>query len=102
VPQTSIHALVVVGGMRGGRVDEEGLNELFDENGNIRRRVLDCVDAARCGGVLEGLGTWKRKLVLSICTVSVQMNLPIAPWLNEVNPNEAHCWPVGVVFQYLL
>lgn len=31
----------------------------------------------------------------------INMNLPIAPWLKEVNPIPAHCIPVGVEFQYL-
>lgn len=31
----------------------------------------------------------------------ISMNLPMAPWLKEVNPIAAHWMPVGVVFQYL-
>ena len=57
IPQTGIHALVAVCDMRSVRVDEEGLNDLFDDTSDVKRRVLDCIDATRCSRVLEGLGT---------------------------------------------
>ena len=57
VPQTGIHALVAVGDVRSVRVDEEGLNDLFDDNSDVKRRALDCFDTTRCSRVLEGLGT---------------------------------------------
>jgi len=100
VPETNIHILVVVVGKRGFRVDQEGLNDIFDDNGEVNRCTLDCRGIASRGWVLEGLGT----LVTEVSFTYMRgrsMNLPIAPWIKEVNPIAAHCWPVGVEFQYL-
>ena len=79
VPQTSVHAVVVVYRVRRGRVDEEGLDDLLDEQGHVHCRVLDGRCAARRGRVLEGLGTWQRKSVLLVCAIPMQNYL----WHHE-------------------